>query len=71
MPKFAPNMEAARLINQLGFKGFIAASARFDDEAIELKEAGVHAAYNFFDEAGAGLAEAAYEKLKSQINANA
>jgi len=27
----------------------------------------VHAAYNFFNEAGAGLAEAAYEKLESQM----
>ena len=64
----ATNMEAARLMTQGGFKGLIAASARFDDEVIALKEAGVHAAYNFFAEAGAGLAEAAYEKLESQLN---
>jgi hypothetical protein len=64
-------MEAATLITQFGFKGLIAASARFDDEVKALKEAGVHAAFNFFDEAGAGLAEAAYEKLESQMNAHA
>ena len=71
MPKSSANMEAARLMTQIGFKGLIAASARFDDEVAALKEAGVHAAYNFFDEAGAGLAEAAYEKLESQMNGNA
>ena len=67
MPKFSANIEAARLIIQYGFKGIIAASARFDDEVSALKEAGVHAAFNFFGEAGAGLAEAAYEKLELQM----
>jgi predicted Kef-type K+ transport protein len=64
MPKYTANVEATQLIIQFGFKGLIAASARFDDEVKALKEAGVHAAYNFFDEAGAGLAEAAYEELE-------
>jgi predicted Kef-type K+ transport protein len=70
MPKFTANMEAARLIAQRGFEGLIAASARYDDEVIALKEAGVQA-YNFFGEAGAGLAEDAYEKLKSQLHGDA
>ena len=68
MPKFSANIEAAELITQYGFKGIIAASARFDDEVSALQEAGVHAAFNFFGEAGAGLAEAAYEKLEHQMN---
>jgi hypothetical protein len=63
MPKYTANIEAANLMSKIGFKGIIAASARFDDEVMALKEAGVDAAYNFFDEAGAGLAEHAYEKL--------
>jgi hypothetical protein len=66
MPKFTANMEAARLMIQAGYKGLIAASARFDDEVTALKEAGVQA-YNFFAEAGAGLAEAAYEKLENHM----
>ncbi|MGD9235081.1 MAG: cation:proton antiporter [Desulfobacterales bacterium] len=70
MPTYAANVEAVKLIAQTGFKGLIAASARFDDEVDALKDAGVHAAYNFFDEAGAGLAEAAYEKLEDPIKAN-
>ena len=63
MPKYTANIEAANLMSKIGFKGIIAASARFDDEVMALKEAGVDAAYNFFDEAGAGLAEHAYERL--------
>ncbi len=53
-------------MTEAGYKGIIAASARFDDEVVTLKNAGVQA-YNFFDEAGAGLAEAAYEKLESTM----
>ena len=66
MPKFTANMEAARMIKKMGFKGLIVASARFEDEVKALKEAGVDA-FNFFNKAGAGLAEDAYEKLQSQI----
>jgi predicted Kef-type K+ transport protein len=66
MPKFTANMEAARLMTQAGYKGLIAASARFDDEVTALKEAGV-LAYNFFAEAGAGLAEAAHEKMEKHM----
>ncbi|MDJ0984353.1 MAG: cation:proton antiporter [Desulfobacterales bacterium] len=69
MPKFKANMQAAKLITKAGFKGIIAASARFDDEVTALKEAGVHA-FNFFDEAGAGLAETAYEELEDQRKAD-
>ena len=53
-------------IATLLLSGLIAASARFDDEVAALKEAGVQA-YNFFAEAGAGLAEAAYEKLENHL----
>jgi hypothetical protein len=31
----------------------------------------VHTAYIFFDEAGAGLAEGAYEKLEGRMKVNA
>ena len=56
-------------MTQRGFKGLIAASARFDDEVTALKEAGVHAAYNFFDDAGIGLAEHVFEIMENQTSA--
>ncbi len=66
MPTYMANREAAEIISRIGFEGLIAASARFEDEVVALKEAGVQA-YNFFGEAGAGLAESAYEKLEDQM----
>jgi predicted Kef-type K+ transport protein len=66
MPKFTANMTAAQLMIEFGYRGTIAAAARFDDEVAALREAGVHAAYNFFDEAGTGLAEHVFEIIEDQ-----
>ena len=51
---------------EFGYKGIIATGARFDDEVAELKEAGVHAAYNLFNETGTGLAEHVFEIVEDQ-----
>jgi predicted Kef-type K+ transport protein len=69
MPKYAANMAAAEQMIEFGYKGLIAAGARFDDEVTALKEAGVHAAYNFFNEAGTGLAEHVFEIMENQASA--
>ena len=61
-----PKRAAAQLMIEFGYKGIIAAGARFDDEVAALKEAGVHAAYNFFNEAGTGLAEHVFEIMEDQ-----
>jgi hypothetical protein len=66
MPKYTANVTAARMMIKLGFTGLIAAGARFDDEVTALKDAGVHAAYNFFNEAGTGLAEHVFEIMEKQ-----
>ena len=39
------------------YKGKIAAIARFDDERIQLQEFGIDKVFNFFNEAGVGLAD--------------
>jgi glutathione-regulated potassium-efflux system ancillary protein KefC len=66
MSKHAANLAAAKQIVCNKFPAMLAATAHFDDEIIALKEAGVHAAYNFFAEAGTGLAERAFEIMESQ-----
>jgi hypothetical protein len=66
MPKFTANRTATQLMIEFGYRGIIAAGARFDDEVAALKEAGVHAAYNFFNEAGTGLAEHVFEIIEEQ-----
>ena len=57
MPKHAANMNALKELAQRQFDGKIAATALFDDEVEELKQAGAHAVYNIYAEAGFGYAE--------------
>ena len=70
MPKYAANLEAAKLIIQFGYEGLIAASARFEDEVTALKEAGAHFVYNFYNDAGTGLAEQVFEIMENQTSAS-
>jgi hypothetical protein len=44
----------------------LAATALFDDQVEELREAGVHAAFNFYNEAGLGFAEHAWSALEKR-----
>jgi predicted Kef-type K+ transport protein len=57
MPDHNANMNAIEELTQRQFKGLIAAMAMFDDEVEELKQAGAHAAYNIYAQAGFGFAE--------------
>jgi D-arabinose 1-dehydrogenase-like Zn-dependent alcohol dehydrogenase len=66
MPKHQANLAAVRHLVEIGFPGKIAAIASFDDHVTELKEAGVEAAFNFYNEAGLGFAEHARKILEDQ-----
>ena len=70
LPQHAANMLAVTQMNAMKFAGSIAATAKFDDEVDELKKAGVHAAFNFYSEAGLGFAEHICQSLdnKSQFD---
>jgi predicted Kef-type K+ transport protein len=57
MSDHTANLTAVEEMIGLGFKGRIAATALFDDEVEELREAGAHAVYNLYAEAGYGFAE--------------
>ena len=48
------------------FAGSISATAKFEDEIDELKEAGVHAVFNLYAEAGYGFAEHVCEAIDSR-----
>jgi predicted Kef-type K+ transport protein len=67
MPKHQANLAAVHHLAEIGFTGKIAAIAHFDDQVAELKEAGVEAAFNFYNEAGLGFAEHARQVLERQI----
>ncbi|VVS95003.1 cation:proton antiporter family protein [Desulfoluna spongiiphila] len=53
---FESTLSAIQRFKQFGYKGTLAAVARYDDEVERLKEAGADVALNVFAEAGAGLA---------------
>jgi len=55
-PNVQTNIAAAKLARRWGYTGFISASAKYPDEKEKLIESGVDAAFNIYDEAGAGLA---------------
>ncbi len=57
MPDHTANMNAVEELTRRQYPGQIAAAAVFDDEAEELRQAGAHAAYNIYAEAGYGFAE--------------
>ena len=53
------------------FLAMITAIAQFDDQVEELRQAGAHAAFNVYNEAGLGFAEHAWEVLEGQHNPGA
>jgi glutathione-regulated potassium-efflux system ancillary protein KefC len=57
MPSHKENLYAAHQLLESGFRGQIAATARYPDEITALEAAGVHAAFNIYAEAGAGFAD--------------
>jgi hypothetical protein len=71
MPKHQSNLAAARHLIDVGFPGQITAIAQFDDQVEELRQAGAHAAFNVYNEAGLGFAEHAWEVLEGQHNPGA
>lgn len=66
MPKHQANLAAARHLIDVGYPGKIAAIAHFDDQIEELEEAGVHAAFNFYSEAGLGFAEHVWSVMEKK-----
>lgn len=63
LPDHAANLSAVAEIGVRVQESMIAAVALHDDEVKSLKEAGVDAAYNLYEEAGGGLAESVALKL--------
>ena len=66
MPKHITNLNTAKGMIDKGYSGMLAATALFDDQVEELREAGVHAAFNFYNEAGLGFAEHAWSLLEEK-----
>jgi Kef-type K+ transport system membrane component KefB len=57
LPEVSADVFAIGQMRERGYEGQITASVRYEDEIDILKEAGIHAAYSFYEEAGAGFAD--------------
>ncbi len=64
MPTVADMYLSVELLKEAGYCGIIAAVTEHDDDRATLEEAGVHATFNFYAEAGAGFAEHVQRELK-------
>ncbi len=56
MPHHSGNLFAAKQLTAVGFKGLVAATVLYDEDAVSLRLEGVQAVYNFYAEAGSGFA---------------
>jgi hypothetical protein len=56
-------MLAVKWLRTVGFQGQIGAVTKYEDDRAELLAAGVHAAFNFYSEAGEGFAEHVQREL--------
>lgn len=65
MPFHNANLIALSRLQDAGFEGHVAAIARYDDDAAELRRHGAHAVYHLYGAAGAELADRAAEVLSS------
>ncbi len=65
MSNHTANLYAAQRLAEMGYPGVVAATAEFTDQLAELERQGVTAAFNLFDEAGAGFAQHVNAQLKA------
>lgn len=56
LPRFNTTLAVIEQLKETGFKGHIAATAKFPDEIEQLEKIGVDTVFNIFTEAGAGFA---------------
>lgn len=63
LPTLEEMRNAARTLRNSGYRGHLAATARYEEDEAALREAGVDAVYNFYAEAGYGLADTVCQQL--------
>ncbi len=66
MPEINDMHQAVVLLNDTDYAGVITAVTRYEDDRTVLEEAGVHATFNFYAEAGAGFAKDVERTLKKR-----
>jgi len=67
MPDHQVNMYALEQIRRAGFGGFIAALAKYEEDARALERGGAHRVFNMYAEAGAGFAVSVDELIEATL----
>lgn len=67
VPSVQDSKNITTQLKAANYKGKIAAIARFDDERVQLQEFGIDKVFNFFNEAGVGLADESMAMVKSDL----
>ncbi len=65
MPRHQANVTAVEQLRNAGYTGYLAATARFEDQAEELREMGVHSVYNIFTNVGAAYSQYVHSDMLS------
>ncbi len=65
MPNHQDVLNTVKRLKSMNYEGVISAIAKHEDDRLELKAAGVDAAFNFYAEAGSGFADHVTRKLNA------
>lgn len=66
IPKYLDILEVLKQLQQAGYKGKTAAIAKYEDDKERLQRAGIDVVFNFYQKAGAGLADQAIHILEAK-----
>lgn len=65
MPHHVGNLFAVQQLKRLNYQGKLSAIVQYSEDAVQLKESGVHSVFNLYEAAGAGFVEHVVQELKS------
>lgn len=65
MPQHTGNEFAVEQLKRLNYQGKLSAIVQYSEDALSLKEAGVHSVFNLYEAAGAGFVEHVIHELQS------
>nr|MBL0710341.1 cation:proton antiporter [Colwellia sp.] len=68
LPNVVDTMNITKQLQIAGYKGKIAAIARYDDEREKLEAFGVDKVFNFYSEAGVGFADESLALIQNRVN---
>ena len=63
MPSLSEMVDAVHQLRDSGYKGKVAAVAKYEDEQVQMRAAGADVVFNYYAEAGAGFAEHALSNV--------